>query len=597
MKQCAYLLVRVFFLLVVLTRGSSVEAFASAPLHPRKTLVSKTTPLPPPLTTRGRDHHVPATTRSRRTSSTTAVTLFPAASALGTAAVRSKPSTAVLAALTVLLVANIRRLLWPGYANRDPALREPLPPGRCGCPLWGSQVLVGSRDSGAASFWYRAAKRLGNPRVFRFFFMGRPGVCISGGERIKSLMNTEFEEDGVYVPVVNTEYTGPSLLGEQNGKKHAYLRKLVGQALTPAAVKRAVPNLYQASQKQVDRMIAASSNGDNTATAETICTDLTLEIAWKQILGLKLTTAEEEEEFVTKVNEWVGGIVDPRVSLNIGLRKTRGYKAKEWLEKKIEEKMDDLIENGPDDSTLSGMVFAADEDDPSGGRKLSREDILGNSLLLILAGSETSASTLTNAFLCLGKNPEAWRKLQAEQDAIIAKYGKDESMDKVILEKECPYLDAVVKESLRIKPVASGAPRKPKASFVMDGYQVPKQTLISWNIKLTHYLDPTTYRSDGSHMDITKGFQPERWLDITTKPTTDFMPMGAGPHYCLGAYLAYAEMKVFLAVAARSMDFELAGSAAQDKVQWKRMSIIPKERSGVPLIARPKGETLVGAVA
>ena len=52
---------------------------------------------------------------------------------------------------------------------------------------------------------------------------------------------------------------------------------------------------------------------------------------------------------------------------------------------------------------------------------------------------------------------------------------------------------------------------------------------------------------DGSHMDIVKGFKPERWLSNEKTPT-EYMPWGYGARYCLGANLAIAEMKTFLAL-------------------------------------------------
>ena len=191
-----------------------------------------------------------------------------------------------------------------------------------------------------------------------------------------------------------------------------------------------------------------------------------------------------------------------------------------------------------------GWVYATDEDDST--QKLFKEDIIGNSLLLILAGSETSASTLSNCFLCLGKNYECWRKLQTEQDDLIKKYGKEESLSMVVSDKECPYLDSCIREVLRLKPLSSGAPRKNRSTFEIDEYQIPAESTISWNMQLTHQYDPVTYKEDGSHMDISNGgYHPERWLGEFTRPSQDFMPFGAGPHYCLGVHLAFAEMKLF----------------------------------------------------
>ena len=70
-----------------------------------------------------------------------------------------------------------------------------------------------------------------------------------------------------------------------------------------------------------------------------------------------------------------------------------------WLGNKIEQQIDTLLKNGPDNcTTLSGMVFAIDDEDNS-NKKLTRQEVIDNALTLIIAGSETSAGTLTNAFL------------------------------------------------------------------------------------------------------------------------------------------------------------------------------------------------------
>jgi cytochrome P450 len=68
-----------------------------------------------------------------------------------------------------------------------------------------------------------------------------------------------------------------------------------------------------------------------------------------------------------------------------------------YIEAKLEEKIDSLLKNGPDSSTLSEMVFAVEED--GNDRKLTREKVIENALVLVSAGTETSASTLILAML------------------------------------------------------------------------------------------------------------------------------------------------------------------------------------------------------
>ena len=242
---------------------------------------------------------------------------------------------------------------------------KPLPPGIRGCPLSGCQILVSSREDGSGSFWKKASRKLGNSKIYRYFFMGKRWFVITGGSTLKQIMNTEYQKDGLYVQYGSSNYLGPTMIWEPNEAKHTYyLRKLVGQALTPSAVKRAIPNLIEASQHQINRMLENNKydDGDDAnermvIAADDICSDFTLKVAWKQILGLKLNSKQGEElEFVSNVNDWIAGLVDPRISLQIlGATKTRGYQAKLYLERKIEERIQDLETNGPDASTLSGM--------------------------------------------------------------------------------------------------------------------------------------------------------------------------------------------------------------------------------------------------
>jgi cytochrome P450 len=238
--------------------------------------------------------------------------------------------------------------------------------------------------------------------------------------------------------------------------------------------------------------------------------------------------------------------------------------------------MDQLERDGPDGSTMSAMYFARDEEDPS--KRLSRDEVVSNALLLILAGSETAASTLTVTALAMGLHKDVLKKLKDEQLAMIAKRGTEE-MTREMIEKDCPYLDAVIKETMRIKPLGTtGAMRVAEETIVVDGKQIPKGNAVVFNIYLTHEGDPAVKEDNNAHMDIVKGFKPERWLNDSTKPT-EYMPFGFGPRYCLGANLAMAEMKVFLALLARRVDFNLV-NMSPDNVTWKKASIIPKPADG-----------------
>jgi len=312
-----------------------------------------------------------------------------------------------------------------------------------------------------------------------------------------------------------------------------------------------------------------------------VCNQLTVDVAWRQILGLDLDE-EEDTRFVAEVKHWMKGLLSP-IYLSFAfpffiLKHTRPYKARLYLVSKIEEKLNKLEENGPDGSTLSAMVFATDDD---GKAKLTRQQVIDNALLLILAGSETSANTLTNIMLLLGMHPHVWEKLVQEQQSVVNKHG--DTFTKTLIDNECPYLEAVIKEVMRLIPVSGGGTRLVDETFVINSVQIPKNWFTIYSIGLTHENDSITRKTDGSHnMDLRLGFKPERWLEEETRPTTEYLPFGAGYRYCLGHALAMAEMKIFLAILARKVHFELVSDL--EGMKWKE-GIILTPKDGVEVVA------------
>lgn len=75
--------------------------------------------------------------------------------------------------------------------------------------------------------------------------------------------------------------------------------------------------------------------------------------------------------------------------------------------------------------------------------------------------------------LALGLHKDSFKKLKDEQTDLVSRRG--EELTRSILDKDCPYLEAVIKETMRIKPLAgTGAMRFAQETFTIDGKQVPK---------------------------------------------------------------------------------------------------------------------------
>jgi len=486
-----------------------------------------------------------------------------------------------IVAFFLLLVRQFQRLFYGKESFGDSSSALPLPVGSNGCPFFGSFPFGGSKNYGPGIFYSKMRQKYG-ASVWKFTFFRKSFAVVNGMDTVRGVLESEFQSPGIKTIENSNDIMGnQSLLLEQDKKRHSSLRRLVGNAMTPAAVAEAVPSLQASASAAIDSALSTIDTSSPKIVFESLSTDFTLDVAWKTILGLDLSE-EEAVEFRVQVDEWIKGIVDPRATILPSFlfdpTKTAGWKAKDYLVDLVTTKIDILEKEGKSDgSTLGNMVFATDDEGDESGRRLTREEIIDNSLLLILAGSETSASTLTQAALMLGLNKEAWTKLQKEQMQLIEKYGSDAPLTKAILDKECPYLDAVIKETMRIKPIATGAPRFAKETIEVDGKQIPQGWPIMFNVRVTHENDPVT----GGEMNAESDFKPERWFTPETQPQ-DYIPFGIGPRFCLGYNLANVEMRVFLAMLARKLkSYELV---QKDDIKWKPLSIMPLPQCGAEAV-------------
>lgn len=147
-------------------------------------------------------------------------------------------------------------------------------------------------------------------------------------------------------------------------------------------------------------------------------------------------------------------------------------------------------------------------------------------MTLLLAGHETTANSLSWALERLTRHPQALaRAVRAAQTSAAGDPKGDE------------YLDAVAKETLRIRPVVFDVGRVLKEPVEVAGYRLPAGITVIPAIGLVHTRDDV--------YDDAAQFRPERMLDQTLSPTT-WLPFGGGNRRCLGANLALAEMRIVL---------------------------------------------------
>jgi cytochrome P450 family 135 len=174
---------------------------------------------------------------------------------------------------------------------------------------------------------------------------------------------------------------------------------------------------------------------------------------------------------------------------------------------------------GERDDVLSLLLGARHED----GSPMSAQELRDELMTLLVAGHETTATALAWALERLVRHPAVLDRLVAE----VREQGT-----------EGEYLDAVVKETLRLRPVVPAVIRRLTGPMELGGYELPAGTFVSPSIYLTHRR-PDVYPEP-------EAFRPERFLE-SPAGTYTWIPFGGGVRRCLGATFALFEMKVVLA--------------------------------------------------
>lgn len=189
------------------------------------------------------------------------------------------------------------------------------------------------------------------------------------------------------------------------------------------------------------------------------------------------------------------------------------------------------------------LMLSKDED----GKEMTDQQIRDHCLTSVLASYGTTVQSLNWAFASILQNKEVVEKILEELKQVLG----DEQISGEMLPR-LPYLDAVVKESLRMNNffLVPLPMRQTTESLKLKNYTLPSGTNIIPCTPLIHYL-PTLYRNADQ-------FQPERFLDNENKITPyNWIPFGGKPRQCVGMAFAQAEMKIILATILRRVDLEL----------------------------------------
>jgi cytochrome P450 len=157
---------------------------------------------------------------------------------------------------------------------------------------------------------------------------------------------------------------------------------------------------------------------------------------------------------------------------------------------------------------------------------LSDHELRDEVVTLLVAGHETTATALAWTFERLLRHPEALERCKSDE----------------------PYLDAAIKETLRVRPILPAVGRVLGEPYEIAGFTLPAGTQVIPSITLTH-SSPVLY-------DDAAAFEPERFLGDDAPSTYEWLPFGGGVRRCLGASFALFEMRVVVRTVLANAELE-----------------------------------------
>jgi cytochrome P450 len=343
----------------------------------------------------------------------------------------------------------------------------------------------------------------------------------------------------------------------QEEPEHLRRRKLLTPPLHGAALSGYVPIMENSAR--------AAMHGwpvDRPFEMLKAARELTLDVIVKVIFGVD--DPDDVQRLGRPFKRLLNLGVSEQLTLRYALRHAgalRVWPARAHANKEIDEVVMPLIAQRRNDPRLSehpdflALLMCARGDD---GERLSDSEIRDDLITLMLAGHETTATTLAWIFDLLLHHPDALRRVQAEAES-----------------GEEAFTTAVINETLRVRPPAPFTARVAAQPFPIGGYRIEAGTRIVVHI-IAINRNPRIYEHPNE-------FRPERFLG--SRPETyAWVPFGGGIKRCLGAAFSMRELTTVLHTLLREGEF----SAVDEKPERiVRRSIMLAPRYGTRVRFRP----------
>jgi cytochrome P450 len=391
------------------------------------------------------------------------------------------------------------------------------------------------------------ARRRGEAFTLTFSPSGRRLVMISDPGAVKTLLSAPPE----VAPSAAGDTPIASVLGPRSvitltGPEHMRQRKLLLPPFHGERMRAYEDTIVQATERDM-----ASWTLDRPMRLSAHTRNITLEVILRAVFGV-------EAERMGGLQGAIGELAEPArtfAMLRFALSKPSTDRPPGELGQALD-RLDGLIyaelarrraqeDLGEREDILSLLLQARDED----GEAMTDGELRDELVSLLLAGHETTSTATAWAIERLARHPDKLARLQAEIDA-----GEDDE-----------YMQAVIHETLRCRPVVPGVVRLLQEPLRVAGYDLPAGTRVVASIYLTN-RNPRVYERPDE-------FRPERFL--SAQPDTfAWIPFGGGIRRCIGASFAMLEMKTMLRTMLAQLHPSVPARSVWRRGEWNRRRAI-----------------------
>ena len=418
------------------------------------------------------------------------------------------------------------------------------------------------------AFAQKRFARHGN--VFETTLLGQPLVFVRGGRAIADLFAQPEACEGWW-PASVRQLLGSHSLANRNGADHRARRRAVGQLFSAAALRRYSPGIVALVEELSEEL--------RTSTTPVALAERMRRFAFRVIASVVLGLEGDDRDALFHDFEiWTRALFSIPLAIP-GTPFARALEARARLLGRLGQVLERSRQRGAAGEPLAGgldlLAGALDE----AGLPLADDDVVEQLLLLLFAGYETTASSLSCLMAALLQHPELDPWLRPELEG-LAWPPEPEQAAQAYDAGAAPRLAALISEVMRLNPPVGGFFRRTTREIVLDGVSVPAGRVVQVALAASNrHRDGGPAEANATADADLETFRPQRHLEGDDGLT--LLPFGGGERVCLGKALAELEIRLMAVGLLRGVTLQL------EPGQDLSLQLIPSPTPRGGLLVRP----------